>query len=98
MGAEIVGNDGDIVIGTERTEKDIRGVLHVANEVIAVGSELKQHYSGNGRLGGADTGDCLWNAVFKNEEIWGFQARDELVGLIEDDVDVEVNDWDVDAE
>ena len=42
--------------------------------------------------------DLLLDAVFEDEEVVGFEAGDELVGLVEDDVDVEVDDGDVDAE
>ncbi len=98
VGAEVVGDDGDVVVGTQRTEEVVGGVLHVVDEVVAVGGELEQHDGGDGGLGDADAGDGLGDAVFEDEEVVGFEAGDELVGLVEDDVDVEVDDGDVDAE
>jgi hypothetical protein len=98
VGLEVVGDDGDVVVGAQRLEEAVGGVLHVVDEVVAVGSELQQHDGGDGRLGGADAGEGLGDAVFENEEVARFEAGDELVGLVEDDVDVEVDHGDVDAE
>ena len=96
--SQVVGDDGDVVIGTQRTEEVVGGVLHVVDEVVAVGGELEQHDGGDGGLGDADAGDGLGDAVFEDEEVVGFEAGDELVGLVEDDVGVDVDDGDVDAE
>ena len=98
MGAEIVGHDGYVVVGTKRTEEVVGGVLHVVDEVVAVGGELEQHDGSDGGLGDVDAGDGLGNAVFKDEEVIGLEAWDELVGLVEDDAGVDVDDGDVDAE
>ena len=98
VGAEVVGDDGDVVIGTERTEEDVGGVLHVADEVVAVGGELEQLDGSNGSLSHANAGDGLGDAVFEDEEVGSFEARDELVGLVENDVDVKIDDWNVNAE
>ena len=98
VGAEIVGHDGYVVIGTQRTEEVVGGGLHVVDEVVAVGGELEQHDGGDGCLGEADAGDGLWDTVFKDKEVVGLEAGDELVGLVEDDVGVDVDDGDVDAE
>ncbi len=51
-----------------------------------------------GVLGDADAGDGLGDAVLQDKEVFGLEARDELVGLVEDDVSVNVDDGDVDAE
>ena len=59
----VVGHDGDVVIGTQRTEEVIGSVLHVVDEVVAVGSELEQHDGGNGSLGDPDAGKCLGDAI-----------------------------------
>ena len=64
MGVHVVGNDGDVIIRTQRTEEVIGRVLHVIDEVVAVGSELEQHDGGNGGLGDADAGKCLGDAIF----------------------------------
>ena len=98
VGVEVVGHDSYIVIGAQRTEEVVRGGLHVVDEVVAVGGELEEHDGGDGGLGDADAGDGLGDAVFEDEEVVGFEAGDELVGLVEDDVGVDVDDGDVDAE
>jgi hypothetical protein len=98
VGMEVVCHDRDEVIGTQRTEEIVGGVLHIVDEVVAVGGELEQHDGGDGGLGDADAGDGLGDAVFEDQEIVGFEAGDELVGLVEDDVGVDVDDGDVDAE
>ena len=98
VGVEVVGDDGDVVVGAERAVEGGRGVLHVADDVVAIGGELEEHDGGDRSLGGADGGDGLGNAVFEDLEVARFQARDELVGFVEDYVDVEVDDGDVDAE
>ncbi len=98
VGAKVVGDDGDVVIGTQCAEETVGGVAHVVDEVVAVGGELEQHDGGDGGLGGADAGDGLGDAVFEDQEVVGLEAGDELVGLVEDDVGVDVDDGDVDAE
>ena len=98
VGAQVVGDDGDVVVGAQGAEEADGGVLHVVDEVVGVGGELEQHDGGDGGLGHADAGDLLLDAVFEDEEVAGLEAGDELVGLVEDDVDVEVDDGDVDAE
>jgi hypothetical protein len=40
----------------------------------------------------------LRDAVLEDEEVGGFEAGDELMGLVEDDVDVQVDDGYVDPE
>ena len=98
VGAEIVGDDGDVVVGAEGAEEAGGGVLHVADEVVGVGGKLKEHHGGDGSLGHADACNLLLDSVFENEEVSSFEARDELVGLVEDNVDVNIDDGDVDAE
>ncbi len=98
VGTEVVGDNGDVVIGTERTEEAVGGVLHVADEVVAVRGELKQHDGGDGGLGRADAGDGLWDTVLEDLEVLGLEAGDELAGLVEDDVDVNVDDGDIDSD
>ena len=49
-------------------------------------------------MGDAYAGDGLGNAVFKDEEVIGFEAGHELVGLVEDYVGVNVDNGDVDTE
>ena len=98
MGAEVVGDDGDVVVGAQRVEEGDAGVLHVADEVVGVGGELEQHNGGDWGLGHADAGDGLLDAVFLDEEVSGFKAWNELVGLVEDDVDVEVDDGNVNSQ
>ena len=98
VGSEIVSNDRDVVVLAERAEEVIGGCPHVVNEVVAVSGELKQHDCGYGGLGQADTGNGLRDAVFKDEEVIGFQSGDELVGFVEDNIGVDVDDGDVDAE
>ncbi len=98
VGAEVVGDDGDVVVFAQRTEEAVGGVAHVVDEVVAVGGELKQHDGGDRRLGGADAGNGLGHAVFEDKEVVGLEAGDELVRLVEDDVGVDVDDGDVDAE
>ncbi len=98
VGVEVVGDDGDVVVGAERAVEGGGGVLHVADDVVAVGGEFEEHDGGDGSLGGPDGGDGLGDAVFEDLEVAGFEAGDELVGFVEDDVDVEVDDGDVDAE
>ena len=60
---QVVGDDGDVVVGTQRTEEVVGGVLHVVDEVVAVGGELEQHDGGDGSLGDADAGESLGDAV-----------------------------------
>ena len=98
MGAHVEGDDGDVIIRAHGTEEAVGGVAHVVDEVVAVGGELEQHDGGDGGLGEADAGDVLGDAVFEDLEVFGLEAGDELVGLVEDDVDVEVDDGDVDAQ
>ena len=98
VGAQIVCDDGDVVVGAQGLEEGIGGVLHLVDEVIAVGGELKQHDSSDGLLSNVDAGDGLRYSVFKYEEVAGHQSGDELMGLVEDDIDVEVDDGDVYAE
>lgn len=98
VGAQVVGDDGDVVIGTQRAEEAVGGVPHVVDEVVAIGGELEQHDGGDGGLRGADAGDGLGDSVFKDEEVVGLEAGDELVSLVEDDAGVDVYDGDVDAE
>ncbi len=95
---QVVGDDGDVVIFAQRTEEVVGGVPHVVDEVVAVGGELKQHDGGDGGLGDADAGEGLGDAVLEDEEVVGLEAGDELVGLVEDDVGVDVDHGDVDAE
>jgi len=97
-GAKVVGDDGDVVIRAERPEEAVGGVLHVANEVVAIGGELKQHDCRNRSLGHANAGDLLGDTVFEDEEVRGLEAGNELVGLVEDDADVNINDGDVDTD
>jgi hypothetical protein len=40
----------------------------------------------------------LLDSIFRDKKIFGFETRDKLMCLIEDNVDVEVNDGDVYAE
>ena len=40
VGFEVVSDDRYVVIGAQRTEEVVRGVLHVIDEVVAVGGEL----------------------------------------------------------
>ena len=63
MGFEVVGDDGDVVIFAQGLEEGVGGVLHVADEVVAVGSEFEQHDGGDGCLGDAEAGDGLGDAV-----------------------------------
>ncbi len=98
VGAKVVGNDSDVVIGAQGAEEAVGGVPHVVDEVVAVGGELEQHDGGDGGLGGADAGDGLGDAVFEDEKIGGFEAGYELVGFVEDDAGVDVDDRDVNAE
>ena len=98
MGLEIVGDDGDVVIFAQGLEEGVGGVLHVADEVVAVGSEFEQHDGGDGGLGDAEAGDGLGDAVLEDEEVSGLEAGDELMGLVEDDAGVNVDDGDVDTE
>ena len=98
VGVHVIGDDGDVVVLTEGAEEVVGGVPHVVDEVVAVGGELKQHDGGDGSLGDADAGDGLGNTVLEDEEVVGFEAGDELVGLVEDDVGVDVDHGNVDAE
>ncbi len=98
VGAEVIGDDGDVVVFAQRPEEGEGGVAHIVDQVVAVGGELKQHNGSNGRLGGADAGDGLGYTVFEDEEVVGLEARDKLVRFVEDDVGVDVDDGDVDAE
>jgi len=95
---EVIGDNGDVVIFSQRTEEVVGGVPHVVDEVVAVGGELKQHNGGDGGLSDADAGDGLGDAVLEDQEVIGLEAGDELVGLVEDDVGVDVDDGDVDPE
>ena len=98
VGFEIVRDNSDVVVGAESLEEAVGRVAHVVDEIVAVGSELQQHDGSDGRLGGTDAGEGLGNAVFEDEEVARFETGDELVGLVEDDVDVEIDHGDVDAE
>jgi len=98
VGLEIVGDDGDVVVFAQRAEEGVGGVAHVVDEVVAVGCELKEHDGGDGSLGDADASDGLGDTVFEDEEVVGFEAGNELVRLVEDDVGVDVDDGDVDPE
>jgi len=95
---EIVGDDGDIVVRTQSIEETEGRILHVADEVVAVGRKLKQHDRCDRRLRHVNAGDGLRDTVFEDEEIAGLEAGNELVGLVENDVNVEIDDGDVDAQ
>jgi hypothetical protein len=98
VGPEVVGDDGDVVVLAQGTEEAVRGIPHVINEVVAVGGKFKQHDCSDGGLGDTDAGDGLGDAVLEDEEVVGLEAGDKLVGLVEDDVGVDVDDGDVDTE
>ena len=82
VGAQVVGDDGDIVFGPEGLEEGVGGVLHVVDEVVAIGCELQEHDCGDGRLGGSDAGDDLGDSILDDTEVLSLEAGYELVGLI----------------
>ena len=98
VGVHVVGDDGDVVVFAEGAEEVVGGGPHVVDEVVAVGGELEEHDRGDGGLGDADAGNGLGDAVFEDEKVFCLEAGDELVSLVEDDVGVDVDDGDVDAE
>ena len=69
VGVEVIGHDGDVVVGAQGMEEAEGGVAHVVDEVAAVGGELEQHDGGDGGLGDADGVDLLRDAVFEDEEV-----------------------------
>jgi len=97
VSAEIVGDDGYVVVRTQGVEEAEGRVLHVADEVVAVSGELKQHDRRDGGLGHADIGDLLGNSILEDEEVACLEAGHELMSFIENDIDVEVDDGNVDA-
>ncbi len=97
VSAEIVGDNGDVVVRTQGVEEAEGRVLHVADEVVAVGGELEQHDRRDRSLGHADICDLLGNSILEDEEVACLEAGHELVSFIENDIDVEVDDGNVDA-
>ena len=98
VGAQVVSNHRDVVVRPERAKKARGRVAHVGNVVIAGGSELKQHHGRDRGLRHAQAGNLLRHAILDNLEIAGFQAGNELVGFVEDDVDIKIDDGNIDPE
>jgi hypothetical protein len=69
VGLQVVGHDGDVVVGAQGVEEADGGVAHVVDEVVGVGGELEQHDGGDGGLRDAHGVDLLLDAIFEDEEV-----------------------------
>jgi len=83
VGAHVVGDYGDVVVGLEAAEEAVGGLLHVVDEGVGVGGELEEQDGGDGGFGKADGLDLLLNSVFDDEEVRGLEVGNEFVGLVE---------------
>ncbi len=69
VGVEVVGHDGDVVVGAQGVEEAGGGVAHVVDGDPGVRGELEQHDGRDRRLHDAERIDLLLDAVFEHQEV-----------------------------
>ncbi len=98
LGMHVEGHHRNVVLGTQLLGKGPGGILHVVDEVIAVGGELAEQQRGDGSLDALKADDILFYAVLVHFEIVRLEARHELMGLLQEHAYVHGDFRNIDAQ
>ena len=75
----VKSNESNVILWLQVREERVGPVFRQIGELAVVAcAELHHNHHGDGRFGGTEVGDRLWNAIFKQAKIFALEAADDV--------------------